>query len=55
MVQILQVIFMFFLATASSDYVLVRYGINERASIVIATLFGVLCAIFLAAAEKLFV
>jgi hypothetical protein len=49
MVQILSVLLVFFVATATSDYVLVRYSVNERASIVAATLFGVLCAIFLSA------
>jgi hypothetical protein len=47
MVQVLQILLTFFLATASSDYVLNRYGVKERVSIAIATLFGVLCAIFL--------
>lgn len=50
MIEILTVMFTFFLSTASSDHVLVRYGVNERVSIAIATLFGVLCAIFLSAA-----
>lgn len=49
MVQVLEILFTFFLATASADHVLVRYNVNERVSIVLSSLFGILCAVFVGA------